>query len=96
MGPRAHHELHSSYEIEENSVEWLCLRGYDDLQYILHVHRVGITLPEAQKLVDEHKPGYKVLGFELCDPPDDDNKKVGSFIILQPHGPGNQDIKNSW
>jgi hypothetical protein len=86
MGPRAHRAPRSSYPIPENTTDFLDFRGYEDEQYVLHVHQTGLTLKEAQKVVDEVRPGYQIRGLRSCDPTIDEEGNPGSFIILQSKG----------
>lgn len=88
MGPRAHRVPHTTDQMPENSTGYLDFRGYNDLQYTLHVHRTGLTLQEAQNIANVFKPGYQVFGLRCCNPTIDEEGNPGSFIILRSKGFG--------
>lgn len=84
MGPRAHHD-NSDWEIDENRVMSLQLRGEPELLATFHLHTTGLTVREADEVIEKQGLAnrYRVTGIRSCTSPKDKGKPPGSFIILQ-------------
>jgi hypothetical protein len=83
--PRPHHDP-SGWEIEENHVtSCIARKGFPTLVPVLHVHKTGLTLIQADEIIKEEGRAdrWTVTGIQGCTSPKDKDQPPGTFILLK-------------